>query len=165
MEILSELDEFELEIFRIYKAALLHIGVDFDREDVQDAIVYCSFNMEDACRSTIEYWHTGKMQHPNAFLIKALNEGWKPWRWRDEWLEDPNFKSPCLLWWEEAAFSLGVDKRNALIADVTEDERGKEYVLFTNGETLTLARAKSLGWERLLEYAGGEAKSLAEIDF
>ena len=165
MEILSELDEFELEIFRIYKAALQHIGVDFDREDVQDAIVYCSFNMEDACRSTIEYWHTGKMQHPNAFLIKALNEGWKPWRWRDEWLEDPNFKSPCLLWWEEAAFSLGVDKRNALIADVTEDARGQEYVLFTNGETLTLARAKSLGWQRLKEYAEGNTKSLAGIDF
>ena len=153
MGTLSELDEFELEIFRIYKAALLHIGVDFDREDVQDAIVYCAFNLEDACRSTIEYFHSGKMQYPNAFLIKALNQGWKPWHWRDEWLEDPNFKSPCLLWWEEAAFALGVNKRNALIADVTEDERGQEYVLLTNGETLSLARAKSLGWERLIEYA------------
>ena len=153
MGTLSELDEFELEIFRIYKAALLYIGVDFDREDVQDAIVYCAFNLEDACRSTIEYFHSGKMQYPNAFLIKALTQGWKPWHWRDEWLEDPNFKSPCLLWWEEAAFALGVNKRNALIADVTEDERGQEYVLLTNGETLSLARAKSLGWERLIEYA------------
>ena len=153
MRTLSKLDEFEFEVFRIYKKALLHIGVNFDREDVLDAIVYCSFNMEDAFRSTIEYWYTGKMQYPSAFLISALNEGWKPRRWRDEWLEDPNFKSPCLLWWEEAAFGLGVGKRNALIADVTEDERGKEYVLFTNGKTITLARAKSLGWERLLEYA------------
>ena len=153
MESFCELDEFELEVFRIYKAALLHIGVDLEREDVQDAITYCSFNLEDACRSTIEYHHSGKMQYPNAFLIKALNEGWKPWRWQDEWLEDPNFKSPCLLWWEEAAFALGVDKRNSLIANVTEDFRGNEYVLFTNGETLSLARAKSLGWERLIEYA------------
>ncbi len=79
----------------------------------------------------------------SAFLISALNEGWKPRRWRDEWLYHPNFKSPCLLWWEEAAFGLGVGKRNSLIADVTEDERGKEYVLFTNGKTITLARAKS----------------------
>ena len=121
---LSELDDFEMEVFRIYKAALLYISVDFDREDVQDAITYCSFNLKDACRSAIEYYHSGKMQHPNAFLIKALNQGWKPWRWRDEWLEDPNFKSPCLLWWEEAGYELGVSKRNALIADVTEDERG-----------------------------------------
>ena len=63
MRTLSELDEFELEVFRIYKKALQHIGVNFDREDVQDAIVYCSFNMEDAFRRTIEYWYTGKMQH------------------------------------------------------------------------------------------------------
>ena len=156
MEILSELDEFELEVFRIYKAALLYIGVDFEREDVQYAIVYCSFNLEDACRSAIEYYHSGKMQHPNAFLIKALNQGWKPWRWRDEWLEDPNFKSPCLLWWEEAGYELGVSKRNALIADVTEDSRGREYVLLTSGETLSLAQAKSMGWERLKEFAEGK---------
>lgn len=149
--ILSELDEFGLEVFRIYKQALLHIGVNFDREDVQNAIVYCSFNMEDAFRRTIEYWRTGKMQYPSAFLISALNEGWKPYRWDDQWLEDPDLKNACLKWWDEAEVGLR-GYRNVMIADVTEDSHG-EYILFTNGRTMSLATAKSIGWERLLDYA------------
>ena len=153
MNFLSELDEIEVEVFRRYKQALLHIGVDFDREDVQVAIVDCSFNMENAFQATIAYWRTGKMQWPSAFLITALDEGWRCDYWSDSWLENPNFKNPCLLWWEQAAIGLGYDLRNSLIADVTEDERGIEYVLFTSGKTLSLARAKSLGWERLLDYA------------
>ena len=68
----------------------------------------------------------------------------------------PKAAKTRLLWWEEAGYELGVSKRNSLIADVTEDSRGQEYVLFTNGETLSLARAKSLGWERLKEFAEGK---------
>ncbi len=39
----DELDEITKEIYRRYKPALKYIGVDFSREDVQEAISYCNF--------------------------------------------------------------------------------------------------------------------------
>ena len=147
----NELDEIELEIFRQYKQALLHIGVNFDREDVQNSIVFCDFNMEDAFRATIAYWLTGKMEYPGAFLIAALNEGWKPYQWHDEWLNHPDFKNVCLKWWEDAEVGLA-GYRNALIADVSEDDKGNQYIIFTNGKKMLLSTAQRIGWQRVLDY-------------
>ncbi len=150
--IYSELDEVGLETFRLYRHALTYIGVSFEREDVQIAIASYYFHIEDAFRSVIAYWRQGKMiEYPSAFLIAALSEGWKCSYWQDEWLEDPDLKNPCLKWWEDAAVYLG-HYRDRMIADVTEDNHGNEYILFTNGKTMRLDTAKRIGWERVLQY-------------
>lgn len=150
--IYGELDEIALETFRIYRHALCHIGVDFQREDVQEAIIRYYFNMEDAFRAMISYWRQGRtIEYPNTFLIAALTNPWKGLPWQDEWLEDPELKNPCLKWWDDAAIYLG-HYRNSMIADVTEDKHGNEYILFTNGKTMRLETAQRIGWERVLQY-------------
>ena len=120
--------------------------------DVQETIVRYYFNMEDAFRATIAYWRQGgTIEYPNAFLIAALTNPWRGIPWQDEWLNDPRLKNPCLKWWDDAAVFLG-RYRDAMIADVTEDEYGNEYILFTNGRTMHLETARRLGWERVLQY-------------
>ncbi|MGK7873673.1 MAG: hypothetical protein AB4426_10300 [Xenococcaceae cyanobacterium] len=160
---LSEVDDLEIdsitrEIFQKYKYALVYIGVDFSREDVQLAIADCSYGMEEAFQATISYWlwkkkNNQEFEYPSAFLIAALNDQWKPFHWTDEYLDNPNFKSPCQRWWEEAAVAWGTDVRNELVADVAETDSGYEYVLFRSGKTLSLRIAKVWGWQRVLEYA------------
>ncbi len=152
------IDEITQEIFNKYKYALAYIGVNFERSDVQSAIINCFFGMEDAFQATISYWYyvqnnNQKLEYPSAFLIEALNNNWKPKNWREEYLNNPNFKSPCLRWWDEAAQRWGTDVRNSLIADVGEDTYGHERILFRSGEKLSLRVAKVWGWERVLQYA------------
>lgn len=152
-------DDIRVEIFRKYKYALAFLGIDFFREDVRAVILDCVWDMESAFQATIVYWKTGKMEYPNAFLIHALNAGWKPRNWRDEYLDDPNFKSPCLRWWEGAGVAWGTEVRDRLIADVNETDDSYEYVLFANGKTLSLRVVRAWGWERVLNYALGERRS------
>lgn len=160
--IYSELDEVGLETFRLYKYALCQIGVDFNRTDVQEAVIYNYFHIEDAFRATIAYWCRGRMiEHPSAFLIAALSEGWKCNYWQDEWLKDPQLKNPCLKWWNDAAVYLG-HYRDSIIADVNEDKHGNNYILFTNGKTMRLETAQRIGWERVLQY--GIEQGLVSLD-
>jgi hypothetical protein len=154
----SELDEITKEIIRKYKPALTYIGIDFSREDVEEAISNCICDLEVAFQVTITYWlwkqtNREKFDYPNAFLIKAIQENWKPFVWQDEYLNNPNFKSACQLWWEEAEKIWSRDLRNKLVADVTESDIGEEYILFTSGKTMPLRVAKVWGWERVLDYA------------
>lgn len=153
-----EIDEITQEIFHLYKYALAYVGVDFDREDVQEAVFNFTYGMEEAFQATISYWvwkkkNNQEFEYPSAFLIDALSEQWKPYGWKDEYLENPNFKSPGQRWWEEAAAVWGASMRNALVADVTENNAGYEYILFFSGKTLSLRTAKVWGWEKVLEYA------------
>jgi hypothetical protein len=153
-----EIDELVKEIFNQYKYALAYIGIDFEREDVQDALSSCLVGMEEAFQATIDYWFWKRkiqeeFEYPNAFLIKALNEQWKPKNWQDAYLDHPAFKSPCQLWWEEAAEAWGADLRNQLVADVRETENGSEEIVFMSGRTLGLRRAKAWGWQKVLDYA------------
>lgn len=149
-------DDFELEIkeevFSKYKYALAYIGVDFMRADVQEALVNCIEGFEDAMRATIAYWYwlTENSQpfYANACLIQAINQRWDSRYWKDEYLENPNFKSPSQVFWEQAGRAWGNDFRNQMIADVTED-----YILLRTGRTLSLSVATRWGWERLREYA------------
>lgn len=154
----DELDTITKEIYRKYKPALKYIGVDFSREDVQDAINYCYFGMEEAFQAVISYWiwqqqNNEKIDYPSALLIEALNEHWKPYNWKDEYLNDSRFKSLCLIWWEEAGKIWGADLRNQLIADVNETHTGEEYILLTTGEKISLNIAQLRGWDWVLNYA------------
>jgi hypothetical protein len=159
----QDLDEIAREILRKYKPALNHIGVDFNREDVIEAIVNCYFGLEEAFQATIDYWMwkqqlEEKLEYPNAFLIKAINGNWKPKAWQDKHLNNPNFKSNCQLWWEEAEKIWGKELRDRLVADVSETDSGYEYILFFSGRELFLNIAKLRDWEWILDYARSSDK-------
>ena len=75
-------------------------------------------------------------------------------KWRDRLTRvpfDPELKNPCLKWWDDAAIYLG-HYRDIIVSDVTEDKHGNEYILFTNGRTMSLETAQRSGWERVLQY-------------
>jgi hypothetical protein len=149
-------DDFEIEIkdeiFSKYKYALAYIGVDFEREDVQEALLNCIEGFEDAICATIAYWYwlTENSQpfYANACLIQAIGQRWKSSYWKDEYLNNPNFKSPSFAWWEQAGKVWGQDLRNQIIADVNED-----YILLRTGKRITFSVATRWSWERLKEYA------------
>ncbi len=158
----DEFDALELEakdeVFSKYKYALAYIGVDFTQEDIQEALLNCIAGFEDALRATIAYWYwlqanSETLENPNSCLIMALNNRWSSRYWKDEYLNHPNLKNPCELFWEESLKAWGRDTRNEIISDVNSDETGFEYVLFCNGKTISLSTAKRLGWEKLKEYA------------
>ncbi|KYC42152.1 hypothetical protein WA1_19355 [Scytonema hofmannii PCC 7110] len=157
----DEFDALELEaldeIFSKYKYALTYIGVDFSQQDVQEALLNCVDGFEDALRATIAYWYwleeNSKPFYPNPCIIQAIREQWDSRYWKDEYLNNPNFKSPCELFWESAKKNWGADVRNEIIADVNSDETGFEYILFRNGKTMSLSTAQRLGSEKLKEYA------------
>ena len=72
--------------------------------------------MEDAFRVTISYWYRKQnngenLGSPNSFLIKAIKNNWHPYRWNDNWIKNPIFKSEGMKWWDEAEIHWGRDKR------------------------------------------------------
>jgi hypothetical protein len=150
-----ELDEIAREIYLKYRYALIYIGVDLAREDIQEAFVNCAFGMEAALQAVITYWQYKQQNqevfYANAALIESLNEHWQPFDWQDRYLDDPRFQSPCLLWWEEAGKRWGIEERNQLIADVNQTDLGDEYILLRSGAKVSLAIARSKGWEWLEE--------------
>ena len=149
-------DDFEIEIkeeiFSKYKYALAYIGVDFMREDVQEALLNCVDGFEDAICATIAYWYwiaeNSQPFYANATLIQAIAQRWNSRYWKDEYLDNPNFISPSSAWWEQAGRIWGTDLRNQTIADINED-----YILFRTGQRVSLSVATRWGWERLREYA------------
>ncbi|MEC4886794.1 MAG: hypothetical protein SAL70_36615 [Scytonema sp. PMC 1070.18] len=153
--------EIKDEIFDKYKYALAYIGVDFNREDVQEALLNSVEGFEDALRATIAYWYwleakSETLDNPSLCLIKALCNHWDSRHWQDWYLDNPNFRNPGEIFWEQAGKALGFDLRNQIIADINSDNNGIESVMFRNGKALSLAAAKRLGWERLKEIAVGE---------
>jgi hypothetical protein len=154
------LDEIDREILKKYCYALLHIGIDFDRAEIQEALSYCYYRLEGVCQRVIEYWfwtqqNERKIDYPNALFLEALTnpQQWQPHNWQDTYLDYPEFKSPCQLWWEKAAIVWGEETRNNLVADVTETDFGFSYILFANGKTISLQQAENLDWQKLLEFA------------
>lgn len=93
---LDELDEITKEIYYQYRTALQYLGVDFSSEEIQAAIINCSYGLESAFQAVICYWKYKRQKHeqfyPNSTLIKAINNQWQPIDWKDEYLEDPCFK-------------------------------------------------------------------------
>jgi hypothetical protein len=164
-----DIDEITIEVFDKYKYALAYIGVDFNRDDVREVVASSCYGMEEAFQATISYWmwkkdNSEEFEHPSAFLIKALSLNWKPISWSDNYLENPEFKSPCQLWWEKAASQWGKEVRDKLVADVSENESGEEYIYFLNGKRLSLKAALNMGFPRVLEYGQEDSSiSFAEI--
>lgn len=154
-----EIDETVKEIFPKYKYALKYIGVDFEREDVQETLTDCVVGMEEAFQATIGYWFWTKknnldFEHPSAFLIKAINNQWKPINWDDDYLNNPNFKSLGMRWLEKASKVLGTEKINYLVADISENKYGQEYIFFGSGKSLSVDTANRLDLEKILnEYS------------
>lgn len=153
---LYEKDSIEYELFKHYRPALTAVGVNFSRVDVREALEGCCYGLEDALRAAISYilWlHEQEHEfHATQILVRALNEKWKPIKWCDEYLNLPMLKSQGQKWWEGAANMWGYDKRNQLVANIVY-ERGKEYIVFTNGKEMLMETAWRWGWERVLDYA------------
>ncbi len=137
-------DSVEYEIFKQYERALVAIGVNFSLQEVQISLEGCTYGLEDALRSTIDYvlWlQKNDLQFfPNAILISAVREQWKPKAWRDEYLELPLLQSAGQRWWNAAVSQWGYDVRNRLVADVFYDN-GQEFIQFTNGKEMLVETA------------------------
>ncbi|OKH43016.1 hypothetical protein NIES2101_31685 [Calothrix sp. HK-06] len=149
-------DSIEYELFKQYERPLIALGVDFSNQEVCDALSGCTYGLEDAFRSAIEYilWlkEHDKEVFPNAVLISALQRQWKPSHWHPEYFDKPDVQSIGQKWWNGAAKMWGYDVRNQLVADVCY-ENGKEFILFLNGKSLLVETAWRWGWERVREYA------------
>ncbi len=153
----SEELEIKQEIFDKYKYALLVIGVDFSEESIQEALINCNNGFEDALRATIAYWYwlrnKGETFYANACLLAAIHNTWNSYYWRDEYLDNPDFKNPRELFWEDAAKHLGYDLRNQAIIDIKERDDGDIYILFCSSACLRLTQAQRNGWSWLKQYA------------
>ncbi len=158
----NDFDEITREIYKKYKPALKYIGVDLSREDVQEAINNCSNDLETAFQAVIAYWKYKKEQkqqfYGSAALIEAISNHWQPIDWKDSYLDDKRFKSPCVIWWEAVAKVWGEGVRNNLIADVNETDRGEEYILLKTGEKISLEIAEMRGFNWVLGYAQEKQK-------
>ncbi|MEA5567794.1 hypothetical protein [Anabaena sp. UHCC 0399] len=95
--------------------------VNFSFEQVQETLEVCTYGLEDAFRSIIDYvlWlqKNEKQVFPNAILISALQEQWKPKAWKDDYLELPLLESPGQRWWNAAAKLWRYDAGNRLVAE------------------------------------------------
>lgn len=93
---------------------------------------------------------------PNSFLIKAIKNNWHPYRWNDNWIENPIFKSEGMKWWDEAEVHWRRDNRNYLVVDIQETIIGtKATIFFRSGKSIELRKVSRMSWEELLEYAEG----------
>ncbi len=149
-------DSVEYEIFKQYERTLIAIGVNFSRDDIQDALEGCTYGLEDAFRATISYaiWlrTQDKEVLADAILLNALNNLWKPRYWHDDFLSLKQFQSQGQKWYENAAKIWGHDVRNQLVSDVFIDE-GKEFIRFANGKEMLVDTAWKRGWEEVRAYA------------
>ncbi|MDJ0554331.1 MAG: hypothetical protein QNJ68_07830 [Microcoleaceae cyanobacterium MO_207.B10] len=149
----SQLYEGIKELIKKYAPALTTIGVDFSNPEVEEAIYYCSQDMEDAFSATISYWHYKQNQgedfaSPNNFLIKALRENWHPYQWDDKWMKNPILKSEGMRWLDEAEVNWGRDKCNYLVTDIKESILGiRPTIFFRSGRSISLREASRMTWE------------------
>ncbi len=151
-------DEIETEIFLKYKNALIAIGVDLSNESVVEYIENCNCDLESRFQAIIAYWCWLKIQdrefiNPNKLLINAFSEQWKPINWKDEFLENKEFKSPGEKWWDKAS---QIDIIKNLVIDVKDNFWSGGKVIFgsPNGGTWTmdLERVMDMSWSEIIEH-------------
>ncbi len=151
-------DDAATEIFLKYKNALVAIGVDLSNESVIDYIEGCSYDLEARFQAIISYWSWLQTQEteiidPNQLLIQAFYQQWKPIGWKEEFLDNNEFKSPAEKWWDKAS---QVDILKSLIVDVKDNFWSGGTIIFKdpNGEpwTMDLERAMDMSWEEIIEH-------------
>lgn len=169
----SEFDEDDYEaikeIILKYKNALAYIGVDFEDERVIEVIASFALSggLEDCFQAVINYWYFlnrkgEKIEYPNDCLIAALNEFWKPNRWKDEYLENPEFKPKTQIWFEELQKHLGRDFMNQNVADYGSDEYGREFVLLMDGTKINFRLIKSMDWMKFQQFINSTPRQREE---
>ncbi|MEL6928897.1 MAG: hypothetical protein AAFO95_09700 [Cyanobacteria bacterium J06600_6] len=84
--------EEEDHIIRIYQPSLEAIGIDFERDEIDDYLKTCSFDLEDRLRAIIAWYiylltNNKHLPDPNKIFIQAFQEEWKPRYWQDKYLE------------------------------------------------------------------------------
>lgn len=84
---------------------------------------------------------TKGLKKPLAAFISCVEDNWQP-------------RNDKQTWWERAAEALGRERRDRLIAHVTE-LWGRVVVCFTNGRQIPLDEALSISWEALAQLGGG----------
>lgn len=167
----AEFDEEDYEaikeIILKYKNALVYIGVDFDYERIIDVIISFALSggLEDSFQAVIEYWYRKdkNIEYPDACLIAALNEFWKPNRWKDEYLENPEFKSKTQIWFEELLIHLGRDFMNQNVADYGSDEYGREYILLSDGTWVNFQFIKRFDWIKFQQFVNSTPQQKEEF--
>lgn len=151
------MDYVAQEIYLKYKNALIYIGVDLSNFTVIECIESCNYDLETRFQAIIAYWYWLKDNKreivPNQILINAFYQQWKPIDWKEEFLDNENFKSPAQKWWDEAR---KIDVLNSLIIDVVDNfwSGGKIFFKVPNKEPLTmdLERAMDMSWSDILEH-------------
>ena len=117
-----------VNIFNRYKWGLARLGVDFN-EEVLDAIEFHAVDLGNSLRAFCawilykrELGETFDTETLNQTLVRAIKERWTPTTYQAKYLKksDRIFESARWTIWEKAAEILGYDRRNQLIADVTE---------------------------------------------
>lgn len=151
------MDDVAREIYLKYKNALIYIGVDLSDFTVIECIESCNYDLETRFQAIIAYWYWLKDNKreivPNQILINAFYQQWKPIGWREEFINNENFKSPAQKWWDEAR---KIDILNSLIIDVKDNFWSGGKILFKvpNGEpwTMDLERAMDMSWSEIIEH-------------
>ena len=154
-----ELDEDVKNLIQFYAPALTYIGVNLRDPEVEEVICDCTQSLETVFRIVIAYWHILQdrgetLNYPNKLLVKAVKEELPLYRWRDEWMENPAFKSLGRQWEVEAKHQWGSDLFNSLVSDLDEDMFGtKGTIVFRTGPTVDLQQARRMSWEDVLKRA------------
>ena len=150
--------DVENEIFLKYKNALVAIGVDLTNNEVIDYITGCNYELEARFQAIISYWYWLKTQEreigdANQLLIQAFYQQWKPFEWKEEFLNNDEFRSPAEKWWDRAR---KVEILNSLIIDVQDNFWSGGKIIFKdpNGEpwTMDLERAMDMSWQQIIEH-------------
>ncbi len=158
----------ENEIFLKYKNALVAIGVDLTNDQVVDYIASCNYDLEARFQAIISYWYWLGTQEreviePDQLLIKAFYQQWKPIGWKDEYLNNDQFKSPAEKWWDQAR---QVDILKNLIIDVKDNFWSGGRIIFNHPYdefwTMDLDRAMDMTWEQIIAHYQRVTKTVIE---
>lgn len=156
------------EIYLKYKRALVAIGVDLANEDIREYIIHCNQDLEARFQAIISYWYWLQTQEreiiePNQLLINAFYQQWKPIGWKDEYLNNDEFKTPAEKWWSKAS---QVDIIKNLIIDVKDNFWSGGQIIFNHpyGEpwTMDLDTAMDMSWQQIIAHYQRVTKTVIE---
>lgn len=159
------------EIFRRYKKALVYIGVDFSRTEIIELIEDCNRDLEPKFQAIIAYWYwlqgqNQRITDPNQLLIEAFFNEWKPIGWKDEFLNNENFKTEAEKWWSQAK---QVDIVKEIVVDIQEGYWSGGLVWFRHpfdgsSFSMNLDRVIDLNWQQLISAYERSTNTIIEFE-